>query len=124
MIPTIPLTSAGGDGAIAATLIGIIGYRFIHRINKIGAGDGLSALLVGLMMLTQRLASRLRQQGSFGLNGWFATTICAVWQMSFSIPRLFTLLPENIGVFKPFICTGLGACCGTVTSLSGGGRGD
>ena len=121
VIPTIPLTSATVIGAIAATLIGIIGYRFIHRINKIGAWVMGSALLVGLvMMLTQPLPAGFWQQGSFSLNGWFATfCICAVWQMSFSpyTSDYSRYLPENIGVFKPFICTWAGACCGTILAF-------
>ncbi|EEM7380208.1 cytosine permease [Salmonella enterica] len=121
VIPAIPLTSATVIGAIAATLIGIIGYRFIHRINKIGAWVMGSALLVGLvMMLTQPLPAGFWQQGTFSLNGWFATfCICAVWQMSFSpyTSDYSRYLPENIGVFKPFICTWVGTCCGTILAF-------
>lgn len=136
VIPAVPVTSATVAGAITATLIGVIGYRFIHRINKIGAWVMGIALLAGLvMMLTQPLPADFWYRGSFSLNGWFATfCICTVWQMSFSpyTSDYSRYLPENIGVFKPFICTWAGACSGTILAFLvgvvavniGGGEGD
>ncbi|EHC9819372.1 cytosine permease [Salmonella enterica subsp. enterica serovar Newport] len=135
VIPVVPLTSATVAGAIAATLIGVIGYRFIHRINKIGAWVMGMALLAGLViMLTQPLPADFWYRGSFSLNGWFATfCICTVWQMSFSpyASDYSRYLPENIGVFKPFICTWAGACSGAVlaflvgvVAVNAGGEGD
>ncbi|CAI0721948.1 purine-cytosine permease family protein [Serratia ficaria] len=121
VLPAIPLTGATVVGAIAATLIGVVGYRFIHRINKIGAWVMGSALVLGLgIMLLQPLPAAFWHQGTFSLSGWFATfCICAVWQMSFSpyTSDYSRYLPANIGVFKPFICTWLGACCGTILAF-------
>ncbi|MDU6390290.1 MAG: cytosine permease, partial [Pantoea sp.] len=117
----LPVHSATILGAVAATLIGIVGYRFIHHINKVGAWVMGIALVVGLIVMLDRpLPVDFWQRGSFSLNGWFATfCICAVWQISFSpyTSDYSRYLPANIGVFKPFICTWLGACCGTILAF-------
>ncbi|MEH2919998.1 purine-cytosine permease family protein [Samsonia erythrinae] len=121
VLPEIPLTHATIIGAFAATLIGIIGYRFIHRINKIGAWVMGGALVAGLyVMFSQPLPADFWQRGSFSLNGWFATfSICAVWQISFSpyTSDYSRYLPAEVGVFRPFICTWLGACSGTILAF-------
>lgn len=121
VLPALSVHSATITGAIAATLIGVVGYRFIHRINKIGAWVMGIALVTGLVvMLTQPLPAGFWQRGSFSLNGWFATfCICAVWQISFSpyTSDYSRYLPANIGIFRPFICTWLGACCGTILAF-------
>lgn len=121
VIPALSVHSATILGAVAATLIGIVGYRFIHHINKVGAWVMGIALVVGLIvMLGRPLPVDFWQRGSFSLNGWFATfCICAVWQISFSpyTSDYSRYLPANIGVFKPFICTWLGACCGTILAF-------
>ncbi len=121
VIPALPVNTATIIGAVAATLIGIVGYRFIHHINKVGAWVMGIALVVGMgVMLGHPLPADFWQRGSFSLNGWFATfCICAVWQISFSpyTSDYSRYLPANIGVFKPFICTWLGACCGTILAF-------
>ncbi|MGJ0191366.1 purine-cytosine permease family protein [Pantoea sp. RRHST58] len=121
VIPALSVHSATILGAVAATLIGIVGYRFIHHINKVGAWVMGIALVVGLIvMLGRPLPVDFWQRGSFSLNGWFATfCICAVWQISFSpyTSDYSRYLPANIGVFKPFICTWFGACCGTILAF-------
>ncbi len=121
VIPALPIHSATILGVVAATLICIVGYRFIHHINKVGAWVMVIALVVGLIVMLDRpLPADFWQRGSFSLNGWFATfCICAVWQISFSpyTSDYSRYLPANIGVLKPFICTWLGACCGTILAF-------
>nr|MBA2813912.1 Permease for allantoin and cytosine [Candidatus Pantoea persica] len=71
-------------------------------------------------MLDRPLPADFWQRGTFNLNGWFATfCICAVWQISFSpyTSDYSRYLPANIGVFRPFICTWLSACCGTILAF-------
>lgn len=121
VMPAIPLTSATILGAIAATLIGIVGYSFIHQLNKVGAWVMGGALIAGLyVMFSQPLPADFWHRGSFSLGGWFATfSICAVWQMSFSpyTSDYSRYLPASVGIFKPFICTWLGACGGTILAF-------
>ena len=121
VVPSLPLTWATLLGALAATLIGVVGYRFIHHLNKIGAWVMGGALVAGLaVMLTQPLPADFWHRGSFSLNGWFATfSLCAVWQISFSpyTSDYSRYLPASVGVFRPFICTWLGACGGTILAF-------
>jgi len=121
VIPAIPLTGATILGAIAATVIGVVGYNFIHRLNKIGAWVMGGALIAGLfVMFTQPLPADFWHRGTFNLGGWFATfSICAVWQISFSpyTSDYSRYLPASVGIFKPFICTWLGACGGTILAF-------
>ncbi|WP_241030730.1 hypothetical protein [Paraburkholderia sp. Ac-20347] len=42
-------------GAILATLVGVIGYHFIHRFNKVGAWFMGSALLIGMILMAPGL---------------------------------------------------------------------
>lgn len=121
VVPSLPLTWATILGALAATLIGVVGYRFIHHLNKIGAWVMGGALIAGLIvMLTQPLPADFWYRGSFSLNGWFATfSLCAVWQISFSpyTSDYSRYLPARVGIFRPFICTWLGACGGTILAF-------
>ncbi|MCS3408710.1 cytosine permease [Serratia sp. AKBS12] len=121
VIPALEIRSATIIGAIVATLIGVVGYNFIHKINKVGAWIMGSALLLGLwLMLTQPLPADFWLRGSFSLTGWFATfCICAVWQVSFSpyTSDYSRYLPKSVGIFQPFIYTYLGACCGTILAF-------
>ncbi|NIF22411.1 purine-cytosine permease family protein [Candidatus Pantoea multigeneris] len=121
VIPAIPVHSATIVGAVLATLIGVVGYHFIHRINKVGAWVMGGALVAGLvMMLSLPLPADFWQRGQFTFAGWFATfCIGAVWQISFSpyTSDYSRYLPASVGVMRPFLATWLGACCGTILAF-------
>lgn len=121
VLPVIPVPLATLAGALLATLIGMIGYHFIHKINKIGAWVMGLALIAGLgVMLSQPLPGDFWQRGSFSAAGWFGTfCIGAVWQISFSpyTSDYSRYLPANVGIARPFIATWLGACGGTILAF-------
>ncbi|MEG7331805.1 purine-cytosine permease family protein [Serratia marcescens] len=121
VIPSLNMSVATVIGAVLATLIGVVGYRFIHKINKIGAWVMGSALILGLvLMFSQPLPADFWQRGSFSIAGWFATfCIGAVWQISFSpyTSDYSRYLPAEIGIAKPFLYTYLGACSGTILAF-------
>ncbi|MEG7469338.1 cytosine permease [Serratia marcescens] len=121
VIPSLNMSVATVIGAVLATLIGVVGYRFIHKINKIGAWVMVSALILGLvLMFSQPLPADFWQRGSFSIAGWFATfCIGAVWQISFSpyTSDYSRYLPAEIGIAKPFLYTYLGACSGTILAF-------
>ena len=78
-------------GAIAATTIGVIGYHFIHKFNKIGTWFMGGSLLIGLMIMVPHINADVLAKGSFNMKGWFAMFgLCAVWQISFH------LIPQTI----------------------------
>ncbi|HEJ7030100.1 TPA: cytosine permease [Serratia marcescens] len=121
VIPSLNMGVATVIGAVLATLIGVVGYRFIHKINKIGAWVMGSALILGLvLMFSQPLPADFWQRGSFSIAGWFATfCIGAVWQISFSpyTSDYSRYLPAEVGIAKPFLYTYLGACSGTILAF-------
>lgn len=121
VFPSMEINSATVTGAVLATLIGIVGYRFIHKINKIGAWVMGISLLIGLtMMLSQPLPADFWHRGSTGAAGWFGTfCIGAVWQISFSpyTSDYSRYLPASVGIARPFFATYLGACGGTILAF-------
>lgn len=121
VFPSMPVSSATVIGAFLATVIGIVGYHFIHRINKIGAWIMGAALITGLaLMISQPLPADFWQRGSLNAAGWFGTfCIGAVWQISFSpyTSDYSRYLPASVGIARPFIATYLGACGGTILAF-------
>ncbi|RAH27319.1 purine-cytosine permease family protein [Pantoea agglomerans] len=121
VFPSMPVSSATVIGAILATAIGIVGYHFIHRINKVGAWIMGAALILGLtLMVSQPLPTDFWSRGSMSVAGWFgAFCIGAVWQISFSpyTSDYSRYLPANVGIARPFIATYLGACSGTILAF-------
>lgn len=120
VVPALPVSYATIIGAIAATFIGVIGYHFIHKFNKIGTWFMGSALTIGLMIMIPHINAEILAKGSFNLKGWFAMfCLCSVWQISFSpyTSDYSRYLPKEIGIFKPFIYTYLGAALGTCFSF-------
>lgn len=117
VVPIIPEFSATIIGAALATLVGIIGYNFIHKINKIGTWFMGGVLLIGLVIMLFQLNMEILSQGSFNLKNWFAMFgLCVVWQISFSpyTSDYSRYLPKDVGIYKPFITTYLGATLGTI----------
>ncbi|MCC4619366.1 cytosine permease [Xanthomonas cassavae CFBP 4642] len=134
VIPAIPVPLATVLGAALATVIGIIGYTFIHSFNRIGIWFMGGALLIGLAIMVPNLSADTLSQGGFTPAGWFSMFgIGCVWQISFSpyTSDYSRALPRSVGVFKPFIYTYLGASLGPILAfafgmlaVSGGGQTD
>lgn len=123
VVPSIPVPTATMIGAVTATLIGIVGYHFIHKFNKIGTWVMGGALMLGFGLMIPHINVELLARGSFNLKGWFAMfCVCAIWQISFSpyTSDYSRYLPKEIGIFKPFLTTYLGAAFGTVFAFSFG----
>jgi NCS1 family nucleobase:cation symporter-1 len=116
-VPVVPIHIATVLGAILATLVGVIGYHFIHRFNKIGAWFMGSALVIGLILMVPGLDARVLQQGHFDLSGWFAMFgLCAVWQISFApyTSDYSRYLPTTTGFRRTFAFTYFGTSLGTI----------
>ena len=86
LVPATPTPMAILLGALAATSIGVIGYRFIHTLNRIGTWVMGGALLVGFaVMLSGNLPADFLTRGAFNLSGFLATMCLGIiWQISFS----------------------------------------
>lgn len=123
VVPAIPTPVATIIGALAATTIGVIGYHFIHKFNKIGTWFMGGSLLIGLLIMIPHINADVLARGSFNLKGWFAMfCLCSVWQISFSpyTSDYSRYLPKEIGIFQPFLSTYLGAAIGTIFAFSFG----
>lgn len=122
--PSVPMPTAIVLGALSATAIGVIGYRFIHTLNRIGTWVMGSALLAGfIMMFAQDLPADFFSRGSFNLSGFIATvSLGVIWQISFSpyTSDYSRYLPREIGIAKPFWATYFGATLGTILCFSFG----
>ncbi|NUY34562.1 cytosine permease [Paraburkholderia sp. JPY303] len=116
-VPAVPVAVGTVLGAILATLVGVIGYHFIHRFNKVGAWFMGGALLIGMIMMAPGLDARIFQQGHFDLSNWFAMFgLCAVWQISFApyTSDYSRYLPATTGFAKTFAFTYFGTSLGTI----------
>lgn len=116
--PMVPMPGAIVIGALSATAIGIVGYRFIHILNRIGTWVMGSALLAGfIMMFTQVLPGDFFSRGAFNLSGFIATvSLGTIWQISFSpyTSDYSRYLPREVGIARPFWATYFGATLGTI----------
>jgi len=120
----VPMPAAIILGALAATAIGVVGYRFIHSLNRVGTWVMGAALLAGFtMVLSQPLPADFLTRGGFTLAGFLATvSLGVIWQVSFSpyVSDYSRYLPRDIGIAAPFWATYAGATLGSALSFSFG----
>ncbi|WP_321880656.1 purine-cytosine permease family protein [Paraburkholderia bannensis] len=115
--PFVPVHVGTVLGAVLATLVGVIGYHFIHRFNKIGAWFMGGALVVGMVLMIPSLDASAFHQGHFDIANWFAMFgLCAVWQISFApyTSDYSRYLPTTTGFAKTFAFTYFGTSLGTI----------
>ncbi|MBB4862816.1 NCS1 family nucleobase:cation symporter-1 [Pseudomonas nitritireducens] len=124
LVPATPTPVAIILGALSATAIGVIGYRFIHTLNRIGTWVMGGALLVGFaIMFGGDLPANFLSRGAFNLSGFLATLCLGIiWQISFApyTSDYSRYLPASVGIGKPFLATFAGAVAGTSLSFSFG----
>lgn len=124
LAPSVSMPTGILIGALSATAIGVIGYRFIHTLNRIGTWVMGAALLAGFSMIfLQELPDDFFIRGGFDAAGWIATlSLGIIWQISFSpyTSDYSRYLPKEIGIGKPFWATYFGASLGTIASFSFG----
>ncbi|MDF3868737.1 cytosine permease [Pseudomonas denitrificans (nom. rej.)] len=124
LVPATPTPVAIILGALSATAIGVIGYRFIHTLNRIGTWVMGGALLLGfVIMLGGDLPANFLSRGAFNLSGFLATLCLGIiWQISFApyTSDYSRYLPASVGIGKPFLATFAGAVAGTSLSFSFG----
>ncbi|MGK0627960.1 hypothetical protein, partial [Enterococcus faecalis] len=73
-------------GAIGSGIIGIIGYRFIHVLNRIGTWVLGAGIVLGFgYIFTHVQTTDFLTRGSFNISGWLATvSLAALWQIAFA----------------------------------------
>ncbi|MDR0207706.1 MAG: cytosine permease [Pseudomonas putida] len=111
-------------GALGSGIIGIIGYRFIHVLNRIGTWVLGIGIVVGFgYILTHVQSDDFLTRGSFNLSGWLATvSLAALWQIAFApyVSDYSRYLPANVPVAATFWTTYLGSALGSSLSFAFG----
>ncbi|EJM15803.1 purine-cytosine permease-like transporter [Pseudomonas sp. GM18] len=108
-------------GALGSGIIGIIGYRFIHVLNRIGTWVlGIGIVLGFGYILTHVQTADFLTRGSFNIAGVLATvSLAALWQIAFApyVSDYSRYLPEDVPVAATFWTTYLGSALGSSLSF-------
>jgi NCS1 family nucleobase:cation symporter-1 len=108
-------------GAVGSCVIGIIGYRFIHVLNRIGTWVlGIGILLGFGYIFTHIQTADFLTRGGFTLSGWLATvSLGALWQIAFApyVSDYSRYLPADVSVSATFWATYLGSVSGSCLSF-------
>jgi purine-cytosine permease-like protein len=118
IIETVPVSVGIILGALGSGLICVIGYRFIHTLNKIATwvlGAGI-VIAIGAIF-AQGVPATFWSQGSYTTAGFLATvSLGALWQIAFApyVSDYSRYLPANVGVRATFTATYLGCTLGSI----------
>ena len=108
-------------GALGSCVIGIIGYRFIHILNRIGTWVLGISIMVGFAYIFSHIDSAdFFTRGGFHFAGWLATvSLSALWQIAFApyVSDYSRYLPVNVKVSATFWTTYLGSTVGSALSF-------
>ncbi|WP_412462318.1 purine-cytosine permease family protein [Pseudomonas sp. SC11] len=121
VVDSVPVPVGIVIGALGSGIIGIIGYRFIHVLNRIGtwvlgAGIGIGFVYIFTHVQSDDFLTR----GGFNLSGWLATvSLAALWQIAFApyVSDYSRYLPADVKVSSTFWTTYLGSVLGSSLSF-------
>ncbi|SDR48285.1 nucleobase:cation symporter-1, NCS1 family [Paraburkholderia fungorum] len=118
---SIPVSVGIVIGAVGSGLIGIIGYRFIHMLNRIGTWVLGIGIVVGFgYIVTHVQSDDFLTRGGFSIAGWLATvSLSALWQIAFApyVSDYSRYLPKDVGVASTFWATYLGCSLGSTLAF-------
>ena len=117
VVNDVPVSAGIIVGAIGSGIIGIIGYRCIHILNRIGTWVlGISTVVGFIYILSHIHTGDLLTRGEFNLSGWLATvSLAALWQIAFApyVSDYSRYLPADVPVAATFWATYLGSTLGS-----------
>ncbi|MFJ4397907.1 purine-cytosine permease family protein [Pseudomonas sp. NPDC089396] len=121
VVDTVPVPVGIVIGALGSGIIGIIGYRFIHVLNRIGTWVLGIGIVVGFgYIFTHVQSDDFLTRGGFNLAGWLATvSLAALWQIAFApyVSDYSRYLPADVKVSSTFWTTYLGSALGSSLSF-------
>jgi NCS1 family nucleobase:cation symporter-1 len=121
VVESVPVSVGIVLGGLGSGIIGIIGYRFIHVLNRIGTWVlGLGIVLGFGYILTHVQTDDFLTRGSFNISGWLATvSLAALWQIAFApyVSDYSRYLPKDVKVSSTFWATYLGSSLGSILSF-------
>jgi NCS1 family nucleobase:cation symporter-1 len=98
----------------------VIGYNFIHFLNRVGPRVMGAALLIGFVVVSRRLPPDFAVRGSITFAGGLGTmSLAVIWQISYACytSDYSRYLPQNVGIWRPFIATYCGALFGAALAF-------
>ncbi|OJT20727.1 cytosine permease [Pseudomonas sp. FSL W5-0203] len=117
VVDAVPVPVGIVIGAIGSGIIGIIGYRFIHVLNRIGTWILGAGIVLGFgYIFTHVQTTDFLTRGSFNISGWLATvSLAALWQIAFApyVSDYSRYLPADVPVAATFWTTYLGSALGS-----------
>ncbi|WP_313047960.1 purine-cytosine permease family protein [Pseudomonas soli] len=121
VVETVPVSVGIVIGALGSGIIGIIGYRFIHVLNRIGTWVLGIGIVVGFGYIFSHVQSDdFLTRGGFNLAGWLATvSLAALWQIAFApyVSDYSRYLPADVKVSSTLWTTYLGSALGSSLSF-------
>jgi NCS1 family nucleobase:cation symporter-1 len=121
VVDVIPVPVGIVIGAIGSGIIGIIGYRFIHVLNRIGTWVLGAGIVLGFgYIFTHVQTADFLTRGNFNISGWLATvSLAALWQIAFApyVSDYSRYLPADVPVASTFWTTYLGTVLGSSLSF-------
>ncbi|MDF0731703.1 cytosine permease [Pseudomonas entomophila] len=121
VVESVPVPVGIVIGALGSGIIGIIGYRFIHVLNRIGTWVLGIGIVVGFgYIFTHVQSDDFLTRGGFNLAGWLATvSLAALWQIAFApyVSDYSRYLPADVKVSSTFWTTYLGSALGSSLSF-------
>ncbi|MEE1888324.1 purine-cytosine permease family protein [Pseudomonas carassii] len=121
VVDSVPVPVGIVIGALGSGIIGIIGYRFIHVLNRIGTWVLGIGIVVGFGYIFSHVQSDdFLTRGDFNLAGWLATvSLAALWQIAFApyVSDYSRYLPADVKVSSTFWTTYLGSALGSSLSF-------
>ena len=119
--PAIPVQVGIIIGAVGSGIIGIIGYRFIHLLNRMGTWVLGIGIAIGFVYIFTHIQSDdFLTRGGFSLSGWLATvSLAALWQIAFApyVSDYSRYLPADVPVASTFWTTYWGTTLGSSLSF-------
>ncbi|WP_312270703.1 cytosine permease [Pseudomonas sp.] len=121
LMDSVPVPVGIVIGAVGSGVISIIGYRFIHVLNRIGTWVLGIGIAVGFVYIFSHIqSSDFLTRGGFNISGWLATvSLAALWQIAFApyVSDYSRYLPANVPVAQTFWTTYLGSALGSSLSF-------
>ena len=120
----VPVSAGIVVGALGSGLICVIGYRFIHALNRVATwvlGIGIVVAIAAIFVAGP--PASFWTQGGYTTAGFLATvSLGALWQIAFApyVSDYSRYLPADVGVRATFAATYLGCTLGSILPFTFG----
>jgi NCS1 family nucleobase:cation symporter-1 len=121
---SVPVSAGIVVGALGSGLICVIGYKVIHKINKVATWVLGVGIVLGIgAIFVAGVPAGFWTQGGYTTAGFLATvSLAALWQIAFApyVSDYSRYLPADVGVRATFNATYLGCTLGSILPFTFG----